>query len=122
MKTTDKIVEKPWGSERIFAANGRYAGKLISIRNGETLSFQYHNWKEETIHVLDGILGMETESEGERLLLSLAPGETFHVAPGTRHRMFANAGDVLIVEVSSPELDDVVRLEDRYGREGTSQP
>jgi mannose-6-phosphate isomerase-like protein (cupin superfamily) len=122
MKTTDKIVAKPWGSERIFAANRRYAGKLISIRNGETLSFQYHQQKEETIHVLAGTLGMETESGGERVLLSLEPGETFHVTPGTRHRMFASAGDVLIVEVSSPELDDVVRLEDRYGREGTSQP
>ena len=122
MRTTDKIVEKPWGSERIFAANGRYAGKLISIRDGETLSFQYHRVKEETIHVLAGLLGMETESGGERVLLSLGAGETFHVTPGTRHRMFASAGDVLIVEVSSPELDDVVRLEDRYGREGTSKP
>ncbi|HYN36804.1 MAG TPA: cupin [Actinomycetota bacterium] len=122
MKTTDKVVAKPWGSERIFAANGRYAGKLISIRDGETLSFQYHQLKEETIHVLAGILGMETESEGVRVLLTLEPGETFHVTPGTRHRMFAGAGDVLVVEVSSPELDDVVRLEDRYGREGTSQP
>jgi len=122
MKTSDKIVAKPWGSERIFAANGRYAGKLISIRAGHTLSFQYHRMKEETIHVLSGILGMESEFEGKRVLFSLEPGETFHVTPGTRHRMFANAGDVLIVEVSSPELDDVVRLEDRYGREGTSQP
>lgn len=122
MKTTDRIVSKPWGSERVFAANRKYAGKLISILSGETLSFQYHLVKEETIHVLSGTLGMETEVEGERVLLSLAPGETFHVTPGTRHRMFAGAGDVLIVEVSSPELDDVVRLEDRYGREGTSLP
>ena len=122
MKTTDRIVTKPWGSERVFAANGRYAGKLISIRAGETLSFQYHRLKEETIHVLSGTLGMETGFDGERILLFLEPGETFHIIPGTRHRMFASAGDVLIVEVSSPELDDVVRLEDRYGREGTSQP
>ncbi|MFN7987461.1 MAG: cupin domain-containing protein [Thermoanaerobaculia bacterium] len=122
MKTSDRVVAKPWGSERIFAANARYAGKLISIRAGETLSFQYHRVKEETIHVLSGILGMETESEGQRLVLALAPGETFHVAPGTRHRMFAEREDVLVVEVSSPELDDVVRLEDRYGREGTCAP
>ncbi len=122
MKTTDKIVTKPWGSERIFTANGRYAGKLIAIRAGESLSYQYHRWKEETIHVLSGVLEMETEADGERVLLPLEPGETFHVSPGTRHRMSARAGDVLIVEVSSPELDDVVRLEDRYGREGTSQP
>ena len=122
MKTQDKVVSKPWGSERIFAANGRYAGKLISIRRGESLSYQYHRVKEETLHVLSGILGLETESEGKRILLALTPGETFHVTPGTRHRMFAEGGDVLIVEVSSPELDDVVRLEDRYGREGTSRP
>jgi len=122
MKTQDKVVPKPWGSERIFAANERYAGKLISIRRGESLSYQYHRVKEETLHVLSGILGLETESEGKRILLALTPGETFHVTPGTRHRMFAEGGDVLIVEVSSPELDDVVRLEDRYGREGTSRP
>ncbi len=122
MKTTDRIVPKPWGSERIFAVNARYAGKLISILAGQTLSYQYHRAKEETIHVLSGTLGMETESNGARVLLALAPGETFHVAPGTKHRMFAEGEDVLVVEVSSPELDDVVRLEDRYGREGTSQP
>jgi quercetin dioxygenase-like cupin family protein len=78
--------------------------------------------KEETIHVLSGVLGMETETDGQRNVVVLSPGETFHVSPGTRHRMFAEGADVLIVEVSSPELDDVVRLEDRYGREGTSQP
>ena len=122
MKTIDRVVSKPWGSERIFAANGRYAGKLITIRAGETLSYQYHRVKEETLHVLDGTLGLETEVEGERVLLALQPGETFHVSPGTRHRMFADGKDVVVVEVSSPELDDVVRLEDRYGREGTSQP
>lgn len=122
MKTTDRIVPKPWGSERIFAANGKYAGKLITIRAGETLSLQYHRMKEETIHVLSGTLGMETEEQGEPVLLALGPGETFHVSPGTRHRMFADGEDVLVVEVSSPELDDVVRLADRYGREGTTQP
>ena len=122
MKTVDKLVPKPWGSERIFAVNTRYAGKLISILAGQTLSYQYHRAKEETIHVLSGTLGMETESNGERVLLALAPGETFHVSPGTKHRMFADGEDVLVVEVSSPELDDVVRLEDRYGREGTTQP
>jgi len=122
MKTTDRIVPKPWGSERIFAANGKYAAKLITIRAGETLSLQYHRTKEETIHVLSGTLGMETEEQGEQVLLALGPGETFHVSPGTRHRMFADGEDVLVVEVSSPELDDVVRLADRYGREGTTQP
>lgn len=122
MKTTDRVVTKPWGSERVFAANERYAGKLISIRAGQSLSYQYHRRKEETIHVLSGTLGFETEVEEQRVQLALAPGETVHVVPGTRHRMYAEGEDVLVVEVSSPELDDVVRLEDRYGREGTSEP
>lgn len=122
MKTNDRLVQKPWGHERIFAANGRYAGKLITIRAGQALSYQYHRMKEETIHVLSGTLGMETENAGTRVVHALEPGETFHIEPGTRHRMFADGQDVLIVEVSSPELDYVVRLEDRYGREGTSEP
>jgi mannose-6-phosphate isomerase-like protein (cupin superfamily) len=117
-----RIVTKPWGEERIFAETSRYAGKLILIRAGESLSYQYHNRKEETIHVLDGTLGLEVERDGERANLRLAPGENFHVAPGTRHRMYAEGADCLVVEVSTPELDDVVRLADRYGREGTSQP
>ena len=117
-----RIVPKPWGEERIFAETGRYAGKLILIRAGESLSYQYHNVKEETIHVLEGTLGLEVEREGERADLRLAPGENFHVNPGTCHRMYAEGADCLLVEVSTPELDDVVRLSDRYGREGTSKP
>jgi mannose-6-phosphate isomerase-like protein (cupin superfamily) len=117
-----RVVTKPWGEERIFAEEGRYAGKLLRIRHGEALSFQYHVRKEETIHVLEGRLGLLVERDGARADLRLAPGEIFHVTPGTRHRMYAPDGDVLLVEVSTPELDDVVRLEDRYGREGTSAP
>ncbi|MEO8585095.1 MAG: cupin domain-containing protein [Acidobacteriota bacterium] len=117
-----RIVPKPWGEERIFAETGRYAGKLILIRASESLSYQYHNRKEETIHVLEGTLGLELEREGERADLRLGPGETFHVTPGTRHRMYAEGADCLLVEVSTPELDDVVRLSDRYGREGTTKP
>ncbi len=117
-----RVVPKPWGEERIFAEEERYAGKILKIGRGEALSFQYHVRKEETIHVLEGTLGLLVERDGLRRDLRLAAGETFHVAPGTRHRMYAPAGDVLLVEVSTPELDDVVRLEDRYGREGTSTP
>ena len=117
-----RIVPKPWGEERIFAATGRYAGKLILIRAGEALSYQYHNRKEETVHVLSGVLGLQADRDGVKADLRLAPGETFHIEPGTRHRMFAEHVDCLIVEVSTPELDDVVRLEDRYGRQGTSAP
>jgi quercetin dioxygenase-like cupin family protein len=120
--TRPRLVKKPWGEERIFAETGRYAGKLILIRAGESLSYQYHNRKEETVHVLDGVLGLQVESEGTRADLKLSPGDTFHIVPGTKHRMFAEAADCLLVEVSTPELDDVVRLEDRYGRQGTSAP
>lgn len=115
-------VTKPWGEERIFAETARYAGKLIAIRAGQSLSYQFHNVKEETVHVLEGVLCMEVELDGQRRLLRLSPGETFHVTPGTKHRMFADAVDCLVVEVSTAELDDVVRLEDRYGRQGTTAP
>lgn len=117
-----RIVPKPWGEERIFAETGRYAGKLIFIRAGESLSYQFHNRKEETLHVLEGTLGLQVERAGEEADLRLGPGESFHVDPGTRHRMYAEEADCLVVEVSTPELDDVVRLSDRYGREGTSKP
>lgn len=120
--TRPRVVEKPWGEERVFAENARYAGKLITIRSGQSLSYQYHEVKEETIHVLSGRLGLEVESDGRRTVLRLEPGETFHVRPLTRHRMFAEESDCLVVEVSSPELDDVVRLEDCYGRQGTTAP
>lgn len=117
-----RIVRKPWGEERIFAENDRYAGKLLLIRKGETLSLQYHERKDETIHVLEGVLGLQLEQGGEAADLRVPAGEAFHVTPGTRHRMYAPAGDCLLVEVSTPELDDVVRLADRYGRAGTTAP
>ncbi len=126
MKTLERhnprIVKKPWGEERVFAEGSRYAGKILVIQPGQTLSYQYHRVKEETLMVLDGSLGLESEFEGERKTLRLAPGDAFHISPGVKHRMFAFDEACTLVEVSSPELDDVVRLEDRYGREGTSQP
>ena len=119
---TSRTVTKPWGEEKIFAETSRYAGKLITIRAGETMSYQYHNVKEETVHVLSGALGLDVEAEGVRSTLRLTPGETFHIRPGMKHRMFADEIDCLVVEVSTAELDDVVRLEDRYGRTGTTAP
>lgn len=120
--TQPRVVKKPWGEERIFAQTSRYAGKILLIRAGESLSYQYHARKEETLHVLSGLLGLEVESDGARERLQLPAGETFHIAPGTKHRLYADEADCLLVEVSTPELDDVVRLEDRYGRQGTTAP
>lgn len=117
-----RVVPKPWGEERIFAEGSCYAGKLLVIRSGEALSLQYHVRKDETVHVLEGTLGLFVERDGAQQNLRLFPGESCHLKPGTRHRMFAPEGDVLLVEVSTSELDDVVRIEDRYGREGTTAP
>lgn len=117
-----RVVAKPWGEERVFAETARYAGKLIVVHAGESLSYQYHVRKEETIHVLSGTLFLDVELDGTRQTLELKPGETFHVTPGTRHRMFAQHEDCMLVEVSTADLEDVVRLEDRYGRQGTTAP
>jgi hypothetical protein len=110
-----RIVVKPWGYEEIWAESSRYAGKFLIIRHGEMLSRQYHERKEETICVLDGMLHLEL-GRGPDDVRRLAPGETWHVTPGTVHRFCAPEGDVRLVEVSTPELDDVVRLEDKYAR------
>jgi len=109
-------VNKPWGHELIWALTERYAGKILHVRAGEALSLQYHQAKDETIMVLTGRLLFEFFAEGEEpRSQKLAPGETFHIPPGLRHRMTA-IEDTDVLEVSTPELGDVVRLEDRYGR------
>jgi mannose-6-phosphate isomerase-like protein (cupin superfamily) len=108
-------VPKPWGEEIIFAHTERYAGKILNIRRGESLSLQYHERKDETIYVYGGKLKVILEVEGRLEERILDPGETLRFPPGTRHRMEALA-DCALFEVSTPELDDVVRLEDRYGR------
>ena len=110
-----RVVNKPWGHEEIWAETARYAGKFLIIRAGEKLSRQYHEKKEETICVLDGVLHLEIGQNPPEVRL-LQPGESFHVLPGTIHRFCADAVDVRLVEVSTPELDDVVRLEDKYAR------
>ncbi len=108
-------VDKPWGHELIWAHTDRYVGKVLSIRAGHKLSRQYHERKEETLFVTKGTMLLEVgpASAIERKVMS--PGDVFHVAPGTIHRMIAET-DVEVMEVSTPELDDVVRLEDAYGR------
>ena len=117
-----RTVEKPWGHELIWAHTSRYVGKILHNKRGESLSLQYHQVKDETIMVLSGKLRFEHYAEGEAPgHTDLAPHVPFHITPGLRHRMIA-LEDTDVVEVSTPELDDVVRLEDRYGRKGTSAP
>ena len=124
LSETPKRVEKPWGYELWWARTDRYVGKILHVNRGESLSLQDHNVKDETIMLQSGRLLFETRptgEEGELRKVEMKPGDVFHIAPGTLHRMTA-VEDCDIVEVSTPELDDVVRLEDRYGRAGTSQP
>lgn len=111
------FVKKPWGYEKIFARSEKYVGKVLHIDAGESLSLQYHERKDETIHVLAGKLVLEVD-EGSMLVKKvLGEGEGYRILPGARHRMSAEE-PTDILEVSTPELDDVVRLEDRYGRIG----
>ncbi len=124
MSEQAKRVDKPWGYEIWWARTERYVGKLLHVRRGESLSLQYHRVKDETILVQRGKLLFETRAaheEGELRRIEMGPGDVFHVTPGTVHRM-TGLEDTDLVEVSTPELDDVVRLQDRYGREGTSAP
>jgi mannose-6-phosphate isomerase-like protein (cupin superfamily) len=117
-----RTVDKPWGHEEIFAETPHYVGKILFIRKGEALSLQYHEVKDETLRVLDGELELIAGPDIERLESHLlGPESVFHVPPGTLHRMVALT-DCRLLEVSTNHLDDVVRLEDRYGREGTSAP
>ena len=112
------VITKPWGHELIWAKTDSYVGKVLHVRAGEALSLQYHRVKDETIMVLTGRLKFEFFAEGEEpSVRELVPGEPFHVTPGLRHRMSA-IEDTDVLEVSTPELADVVRLEDRYGRIG----
>ena len=116
-----KRVPKPWGYELIFARTDRYVGKILHVNRGESLSLQYHEIKEETLFVVSGELKLTIEVAGDRRELLLRAGEAFHIRPRMIHRMEAME-DTDVAEVSTPELDDVVRLEDRYGRTGTSAP
>lgn len=109
-------VEKPWGYELHWAKTDRYVGKLIHVTKGHALSLQYHNVKDETIYLHSGRLLFEIQEDGRLQQREMLPGERVHITPKTVHRMTA-LEDSDIFEVSTPELHDVVRLEDRYGRE-----
>ena len=113
------IVNKPWGHENIWALTEKYVGKILHIKNGKRLSLQFHKVKEETIMVLEGKLELVLE-EGDRreeTKIILGPGDTYHISPLTVHRFSASQGtDVKLVEVSTTEIHDVVRLQDDHGR------
>ncbi len=113
-------VDKPWGYEIIWAETERYVGKHLHITAGHRLSRQYHEVKEETLYVTGGTMILELGPVDALSTRRVGPGDSFHIAPGTIHRMIAET-DVDVMEVSTPELLDVVRLEDAYGREGTSK-
>jgi mannose-6-phosphate isomerase len=136
-KTPVRTVPKPWGHETIWAANELYVGKVLHIKAGHSLSLQYHNLKDETIHLLSGTMiyrvgtadGRRRTAAGtadggrqpELTVIELKAGESFRNEPGLIHQMEA-VTDCVLLEASTPHLDDVVRLTDRYGREGTSAP
>ena len=108
-----RVVEKPWGKEEIWGETNKYLGKFLYINAGEMLSRQNHEIKEETVYVLSGTLYIY---DGDGNITKLTPGHAFHVRPHQIHRFGANESNVEIMEVSTPHLDDVVRLEDDYKR------
>jgi mannose-6-phosphate isomerase len=116
-----KRVEKPWGYELIWALTDIYVGKVLFVKAGHSLSLQFHREKDESWLVQSGRAKLELGEVGETVLKEevIAAGAAFHYPPGTVHRVTA-LEDTTILEVSTPHLDDVVRLEDAYGREGTS--
>jgi mannose-6-phosphate isomerase len=114
-------VPKPWGHETIWAHSDRYVGKILHINAGQELSVQYHNKKDETVHLLSGEISYRVKTNELLEDMRLRVGESFRITPGTVHQMVALT-DCDVLEVSTPELDDVVRLSDKYGREGTSAP
>ena len=116
-------VDKPWGYELIWAHTDVYVGKVLFVRAGHSLSLQFHREKDEAWYVQSGRARLELGEVGASILQEevVGAGAAFHYTPGTVHRVTA-LEDTTILEVSTPHLDDVVRLEDAYGREGTSAP
>ena len=109
-----QTIEKPWGYEEIWAKTDKYVGKKIFIKKGHRLSKQYHEIKTETIYVIEGNLTLEFEEEGSQRLM--IPGNSHHIPPKTVHRFIASRSDVVLIEVSTVELDDITRIKDDYGR------
>jgi mannose-6-phosphate isomerase len=116
-----QTVPKPWGHETIWARTDQYVGKILHIKAGEALSVQFHRVKDETVYLLSGTLIYRIWENDEPRDVGLEIGQAFRITPGTVHQMEA-VTDCDVLEVSTPQADDVVRLTDRYGREGTSAP
>ena len=118
-----RTVPKPWGHEIIWAHTDRYVGKILHVKAGEKLSIQYHERKDETVYLLRGEMKYWVQLPGDTELRDqrLVAGQSFRITPFTIHAIEA-VTDIDVLEASTPELDDVVRLQDRYGREGTSAP
>ena len=113
-----KRVDKPWGYELLYAFTDRYCGKVIFIRGGEELSLQFHREKDETLYVQSGRVEFEIGDPGKPVDREVVgPGRAFHLQPGTVHRLRA-LEDTVVLEVSTPQIEDIVRLEDKYGRTG----
>ena len=108
----NKILEKPWGSEEIIFLSEKYCVKKLILKKGEMCSYQYHNYKTETITVLEGEMKLQIENE----FIVIKPGNSHNILPKTKHRMIAIKTDVQYIESSSPELDDIIRIEDKYNR------
>ncbi len=113
------IVDKPWGSEYIWSHTDKYVGKILNIKGGHSLSLQHHEVKDETIMILSGRMllriGSTLQEAFDCVPLEMIKGDVYHITPGTIHKMIA-LEDVQVLEVSTPELDDVVRHQDDYGR------
>ena len=116
MQVPIRRVEKPWGYELIFAHTDRYVGKILHVNAGQALSLQYHEVKDETLYLAEGEVELVVEENGGMVSRTLKGGESYRIVPYTKHRMVAGENGCDIIEVSTPELDDVIRLEDRYGR------
>ena len=106
------IIQKPWGSEEIIFISKKYCVKKLILKNGEMCSYQYHNFKTETITVLNGVMKLQIEKKK----MNLKSGSSYTILPKIKHRMIAEKGDVTYIESSTPELDDIIRLEDKYDR------
>ena len=116
MIVKQKKINKPWGFEIIWSHCDKFVGKILHINKGHKLSRQYHKIKEETIIVQQGLLTLELGAKQYKKKIYLGPGESFHITPNTVHRFCADKNDAVLYEVSTPELNDVIRIEDDYDR------